>query len=206
MTTPAPNWVSFDANKTQGLDLLGLRAPVQAISNELLNGLTSVTPKLRYLSVLTWIIWRYAQLRLPNEWSAFAKFAAAQEAVFVMANLLYSRAIGNLVGRDKALAPIDSNKRALPLDRLVQNIAANIYASATRQLKLTFEGDSGLYGLSKERGFPLALAFDKIVGRTAYGSRLVRRRTLERVRRDHLEELAKDISLDSIPPRERPFS
>lgn len=49
MPAPTPDWVSFDASKTQGLDLLlGLRAPVQATGNELTNGLTSVTPKLRY--------------------------------------------------------------------------------------------------------------------------------------------------------------
>jgi hypothetical protein len=31
MPQPAPDWISFDADKTEGLDLLGLRAPVQAI-------------------------------------------------------------------------------------------------------------------------------------------------------------------------------
>ena len=59
MPIPPPDWITFDANKTRGLDLLGLRAPVQEIGNGLLNGLTSVTPKLRYLSVLSWIVWRY---------------------------------------------------------------------------------------------------------------------------------------------------
>jgi len=88
MPIPAPDWITFDANKTQGLDLLGLRAPVQQIGNDLLNGLTSVTPKLRYLSVLTWIAWRYAQARLPDDDDAFTEFAAAQEAVIVMANVL----------------------------------------------------------------------------------------------------------------------
>ena len=36
-------------------------------------------------------------------------------------------------------------------------------------MKLTFKTDVGLYGVSKERGLALALAFDKIIGRTAYG-------------------------------------
>src|SRR5262245_53066369 len=102
MQVPPPEWVSFDANKTQGLDLLGLRAPVQSIGNELLNGLTSVTPKLRYLSVVAWIAWRYSQARLPNEWKAFTEFAAAQEAAIVMANVLHGPDIRNLVGVDKA--------------------------------------------------------------------------------------------------------
>jgi hypothetical protein len=87
MPTPAADWVSFDADVADGLDLLGLRAPVQAIGNELFNGVTTVTPKLRYFSVLTWIILRYARARLPDAWTPFVEFAAAQEAVVVMANL-----------------------------------------------------------------------------------------------------------------------
>jgi hypothetical protein len=66
MSQPVPEWVSFDAVKTTGLDLLGLRAPVQQISNELFNGVTTITPKLRYLSVISWILWRYSQARLVN--------------------------------------------------------------------------------------------------------------------------------------------
>jgi hypothetical protein len=72
-------------SKTQGLDLLGLRGPVQQIGNGLLNGLTSVTPKLRYLSVLSWIVWRYAEARLPDDDNAFTEFAAAQARAGVAA-------------------------------------------------------------------------------------------------------------------------
>lgn len=39
---PAPDWVSFQAEKTKGLNLLGLRAPVQRIGNDLLNGVASL--------------------------------------------------------------------------------------------------------------------------------------------------------------------
>ena len=60
MTLPAPDWISFQADRAEGLDLLGLR-PVQQIGNQRFDGVTTVTPKLRYLSVLAWIIWRYAR-------------------------------------------------------------------------------------------------------------------------------------------------
>jgi hypothetical protein len=53
MVATALDWVSFGAEKTEGLDLLGLRAPVQLIGNDLFDGITTVTPKIRYLSVLT---------------------------------------------------------------------------------------------------------------------------------------------------------
>lgn len=107
MSQPVPEWVSFDAVKTTGLDLLGLRAPVQQISNELFNGVTTITPKLRYLSVITWILWRYSQARLPDKKSTFMEFAAAQEAVIVMANRLHDRTTTNLVGVGEA----DVNRR-----------------------------------------------------------------------------------------------
>jgi hypothetical protein len=45
MPQPAPDWISFDAEKAESLDLLGLRAPVQRIGNQLFNGVTTVTPK-----------------------------------------------------------------------------------------------------------------------------------------------------------------
>ena len=159
MPAPTPDWVSFDASKTQGLDLLGLRAPVQAIGNELLNGLTSVTPKLRYLSVVTWIIRRYSQARLPDDWAAFVQFSAAQEAVIVMANVLHDRAILNLIGVGKARSLVDAGRRTLPLDPLVQNIAFNIYASSSRQLGLTFQTDSGLLRIIRGAGTTTCACF-----------------------------------------------
>ena len=78
--------------------MLGLRAPVQQIGNQRFDGVTTVTPKLRYPSVLTWIIWRYSQARLPDAWGPFEQFIEAQEAMIVLAYRLKSRDIGNLVG------------------------------------------------------------------------------------------------------------
>jgi hypothetical protein len=114
MTVPVPDWVSFEADKTAGLDLLGLRAPVQALGNELFDGVTTVTPKLRYMSVISWIVWRYAQARLPEKRSSFFEFAAAQESAFVMANRLKSRAVTQLVGVEGADDALDSGKKTLP--------------------------------------------------------------------------------------------
>jgi hypothetical protein len=203
MPIPAPDWITFDASKTQGLDLLGLRAPVQEIGNGLLNGLTSVTPKLRYLSVLCWIVWRYAQARLPDDDDAFTKFAAAQEAVIVMANVLRDPSVLRLVGVGKADDLLNSGRRVLPLEPLVRNIAFNIYAAASRQLGLTFESNSGLHGLFEQRGLRLALAFDEVVGTTTYGRRLAKQRSLDRIPRSDIEELSKKISLDILPRGEK---
>jgi hypothetical protein len=181
---------------------------VQQIGNHLLNGLTSVTPKLRYLPFLAWIIWKYAEARRPDDSSAFQDFAAAQEAAVVMANLLNDLARGRstlrLIGVDKARSLLNSNTRSFPLKALADNIAFGIYASATLQLNLTFQkADTRLYGLSKERGLPLAQAFDRTIGSTRYAARLARRRLLDSASRTDIEELGRRICLDDLPAREK---
>ncbi|HZT26569.1 MAG TPA: hypothetical protein VFA57_12770 [Pseudolabrys sp.] len=204
MTQPAPDWISFEADKTEGLDLLGLRAPVQQIGNQRFNGVTTVTPKLRYLSVLTWIIWRYSHARLPNAWRPFERFIEAQEALIVLANRLKSREIGNLVGVTKADELLDSGRQNFPLQRLVQQTAFNVYVTTSRQLHLTHdETDGVLPGLTKEHGLKLAQAFDAVIRDTAYGRQLERRPTIDRASRDAVEELADGVFLDRIPRGER---
>jgi len=208
MQTPPPDWVSLGAQKTQGLDLLGLRAPVQAVGNHLLNGLTSVTPKIRYLSVLAWIAWHYAEGRLPAARSSFIEFASAQEAAIVMANLLNDRknkkTTLSLVGVGNARIKLDSKGAYLSLEPLVNIIAFLIYASAGVQLRLIFEDEqSGIYGLTTERGEPLAKAFENIVGQTDYGRLLTNNRGVARVRRNLIEDLGGRISLDKIPAKEK---
>lgn len=203
MSQPVPEWVSFGAVPTVGLDLLGLRAPVQQISNELFNGVTTITPKLRYLSVINWILWRYSQAKLPDDTSSFMQFAAAQEAVIVMANLLHDKTTINLVGMGEAGNLLRDNERRVPLKQLVQNIAFNAYISSTRQLHMTRLTDTGFNGLVKERGVPLAKEFDKIIQRSSYGARLAKKPRLDTVLRSDLEEIAKDVSLAAIPRGER---
>ena len=60
-----------------------------------------------------------------------------------MANILHDKSTRNLVGVGKAGDLLTKGRRTVPLQRLVQNIAFNIYVSASRQLNLTHEMDSG---------------------------------------------------------------
>ena len=203
MSVPVPDWVSFEADKTAGLDLLGLRAPVQQLSNRLFDGVTTVTPKLRYLSLISWIVWRYAHARLPDDRSSFLEFAAAQESAFVMANRSKSRSIIQLVGAQGADTELDTGKKKLDLKRLTKNIGFNIYVAASRQLNLTKEADSGLSKLSEERGEVLAKEFDKALKDTAYAARLAKTPRTAKISRDELNELAKPLSVVTIPRGER---
>lgn len=203
MSMPVPDWVSFNADETGGLDLLGLRAPVQFIGNGLFDGVTTITPKLRYMSVITWIIWRYAEARLPEKRSSFFEFAAAQECAFVMANRTLGRNVNNLVGVGGADNELDSGKNTLPLRKLTLNIALNAYIASSRQLNLTSQADHGLNKLSEERGLALAKEFEKVVHGTAYGARLAKTPSTDKITRDELEELAQAMSIIAIPRGER---
>lgn len=84
----------------------------------------------------------------------------------------------------------------------MQQIALNIYASSSEQLGLTFPSDSGVLGLSKERGAKLADAFDRCVGQTRYAKRLAATKNFLRIPRKEIDELAKRFSLDDLPARE----
>ena len=58
------------------VDLLGLRLPVQFIGGTLLDGVTTVTPSVRYLAFRAWLIHRYGQTGRADSWQAFTDFAA----------------------------------------------------------------------------------------------------------------------------------
>lgn len=49
LSPSAPSWVDFAPKSQRGLDLLGLRLPVQAIGLSLLNAVTTIAPKVRAL-------------------------------------------------------------------------------------------------------------------------------------------------------------
>jgi hypothetical protein len=203
MDSLVPDWVSFDADKTVGLDLLGLRAPVQRIGNELFDGITTVTPKIRYLSVLTWIAHRYVRTRLPNEWSHFVKFAQIQEAVIVLSNRMQSRTTRNLVGVEKADVLLGAEGQSVPLSRLARNIAYNIYVTTSRQLHLTHEQGSVIGGLTEERGLKLAEAFEAQIADSAYDRALNKNPHVDSIKRSHLEEIADAVSIDAVPAAEQ---
>lgn len=61
---PTPTWVDLFRDPQPGLDLTGLRAVAQVISGELLDGISTVTPSVRYLSLRAWIVNAYRQKRI----------------------------------------------------------------------------------------------------------------------------------------------
>jgi hypothetical protein len=201
--TAIPKWVASGAEEISGLDLLGLRLPVQDIGYRLLDGVTSVTPQVRYLSYVAWIADRYRNSGLPDSWQEYYRFSASIEAAFVMANLLHDPNTSGLIGPVVGRTRLAEEETKLSLDSLVRNLAISIYANVSTQLYLTFQSPTGASGLTEERGIGLAREFEDLVGGTAFAQRLQDDPTLDHILRTELEELGSVVALGALSEAER---
>ena len=64
-----PKWAIDETNTAGGLDLLGLRNVAQTISNHCLNGITTISPQVRYLGIRSWFIQIYEKCGLADSYS-----------------------------------------------------------------------------------------------------------------------------------------
>ncbi len=198
-----PSWVEKLPPKT-GLDLLGLRNPVLSIGNIYLSGITTITPTIRYLSIRSWIIWKYAHLGLPDSLNVMRKFSSKIESAIVFGNLLNKRDTYGLIGRNEGVHFIESGVNPLPLERLVKGqLALDIYTGPALQLGIGQDVDSEVYGLSKERGLPLALEIDRQIQNIKFYRYVDKIQNAEAIERDVLYELGSILHVENVPEVER---
>ncbi len=202
-TIQAPTWVSSGAVITGGLDLLGLRLPVQFIGGTLLDGVTTVTPSVRYLAFRAWLIHRYGQSGQPDSWQNFTDFAARIESALVLGNLTQDRSIGGLIGADQALVRLDANTPRVAISALVKSPASTIYAGPSDQLGITRSRVDAVPALIAERGVPLATALDRTLSRVPLIEHLLSKHDLADASIDDLRELGAVARIDQIPDDER---
>ncbi len=197
-----PTWVEKLPPKT-GLDLLGLRNPVLSIGNIYLSGITTITPTIRYLSIRAWIIWKYAQLALPDSLKVMREFSSKIESAIVFGNLLNKRDTFGLIGRNEGVHIIERDVDPLPLERLVKGpIALDIYTGPSLQLGIGQEVDSEVYGLSKERGLPLALEIDRQIKNTKFYQYVDDIVNIDAIKKDILHELGSVLHVENMPDSE----
>lgn len=200
---PEPSWVDSGAAVINGLDLLGLRLPVQNIGNSLINGVTTITPLVRYLSFRAWMIHVYVQARMPNRWKSFREFASRAEAAIALGNMMINPAAVNVIGADEARELVNSGTDPLPLKALVKQLAVNVYGNPFEQLGLKNPDKTEVPGLSTERGFPLAQQVHEQLARCRLGRELAKGEPLDYAERDALEEFGSLASVNDIPGAER---
>lgn len=198
-SAPAPSWVDPGPGQGRGYDLLGLRLPAQARSNTLLDGVTTVTKTVRYLSIQAWLAHRYAQAGRPGAEEPFYNFAAGAEAAVAFGNLLNEYDREGVIGAFKARALIRSDEDPLPLHPLVDQIGARIYAGPSSQLLLQQDDDSPVPRLTRERGFPLAEALASAVSSCELGRLLNAGECPVEATREELAELGRLVDVGDIP-------
>ena len=115
-----PEWVENEAKEAGGLDLLGLRNVAQSIGNYCLNGITTISPQIRYLAIRSWIIQMYAECQLPDDYSTFLKFGSKLEAAVAIGTFINNPNIIGVVGGTKASEIIEKSGTTVKIERLVQ--------------------------------------------------------------------------------------
>ncbi len=203
MLEAIPEWVEPQGKPNRGLDLTGLRLPVDAISTYQLIGITTATPRIRFLSFRAWIIKAFSESELSNSNEAFAGFATRVETAIIFAILLNNRDLPYLPGVTKALETIDEGSDLIALEKLVDNLGYETYAGTSYNLLLGYANDNGAPGLTQERGVPLADVFQGLINQTAFFKTLKADPTLDAVSRQDLTELGQAINLEEISAAER---
>ena len=200
----APSWVNFAPDSRRGLDLLGLRLPVQTIGLSLLNAVTTIAPKVRYLSFRTFIAdaYRTAPGPPPDSYNAFMSFAVPAETAFALGNTLVEPDATNIVGIGKASELLEAETELIALERLVVQLALNLYGQPAETLGLVGTPD-GAPWIGKDLGHRLAQALRESWGSTALGRRLLRGEILESADREDLKEFGKACSVDKLLDEER---
>lgn len=202
-TIEAPEWVDSGSELTGGLDLLGLRNPVQTIGGTLLDGVTTVSPSIRYIGFRAWLIHRYAESRRPDSWRAFTDFAGYAESALVLGNLSRERSIYGLIGADEGVVRLDASSAMVKLSALVKTPATTVYAGPSDQLGVSWVRDDKVPGLSGERGKPLALVLEGRLGKIPLVGKIFADHPPDEVSREELDELGEAARIDRIPGTER---
>ncbi|WP_435751846.1 hypothetical protein [Thauera sp. AutoDN2] len=198
-----PEWIRSGAEITGGLDLLGLRLPVQFIGGTLLDGVTTVTPSVRYLAFRAWLVHRYGQTGQSDDWQTYTDFAARIESALVLGNLTQDRTISGLIGADQALVRLEAGTPQVEVSSLVKSPASTIYAGPSDQLGLSKTRDNLVPALVDTRGLPLAQAVHQRLARVPLLERLVSEPNLTQATLDDLRELGTVARIDQIPDDER---
>ena len=204
LSPAAPSWVDFAPNSLRGLDLLGLRLPVQAIGLSLLNAVTTIAPKVRYLSFRTFIAdaYRTAPGPPPDSYDAFMSFALPAEVAFAMGNTLVAPDATNIVGIGKASELLETEGDLIALEKLVAQPALNIYGQPAATLGLVGTGD-GAPWIGKDVGHRLAQELRESWGSTTLGRRLLEGETLDAANREDLKEFGEACSINKLLEEER---
>jgi hypothetical protein len=83
-----PYWTAEIYNKDSGQDYLGLRAVQGRMTDYLMPGIITITPRARYFSFYSWVLMEYSRQH-PEGWS-LKRFMRRREQLFILANIAFA--------------------------------------------------------------------------------------------------------------------
>jgi hypothetical protein len=173
------------------------------IGNALLDGITTVTPNIRYLGVLCWITKVYWEQRGSDDYQDYLQFSRSVESAIVFGNLLVDPKATGLVGSDDASETL-LGEGPVSLASQVKAIATTIYAGPAEQLGLiSYSPTTDVPRLTSSRGMKLANAMHQAARKTALGRKFSEGDIPSSASREELRELGAALELQELPDSER---
>ncbi len=207
VSAPAPAWVDTLDVPAGGQDFLGLRAAPQRLGYALMDGITTVTPHIRYLALRQWMLDAYWRQARPDKAAGFREFALRVECAIVVGNLLAGRQDTFLVGSTQAAERLELGEDMIALGPVVKNPGAGIYAGACAQLGLETAVIDGtprpVSAPTVERGAGLAKVVDAQLRSTRLGAMISDFGPPESASRADLLEFGAAVHLDRWSDAER---
>ena len=150
-------WGDDLLDTTQGLDVLGVRGIDQAVELSLVNGITTISQRARYFTILPWAIGEYLVGRASEgfDWGGFTAYLSRVEFLILAA----SRMDSELNGAD-ASGALGANLHQERLAKLIDGVAVTFpddsngamlgtYLAPCRTIGLLLDGDDTIpYRLS----------------------------------------------------------
>ena len=145
----------------------------------------------------------YAKCQLPDDYSTFLKFGSKLEGAVAIGTLLNNPNMTGIVGGTKASEIIERGESLIEPERLVKQLVLNMYTGPSTDLNIAFHRDSGITGLTKERGQLLAEAIMEKVKNAQIVKKILDSNEIGSYTHSELLELGKILSIDNIPHDER---
>jgi hypothetical protein len=177
-----PEWIEATFRFTPGLDPIGIRALTAGrIVAPLVPGILALSDRARYLSLFTWLLWRYADQRRPAITSALSTYLLRREYEFGIAVRLCTRDCGSSpVGMDRIGPAISAQPAAYERNESVKSQLGGYglyYRTPMRVMDLVRLPGTALGGeaiqidvlnRTEPQALALAEAFNAAVADTAY--------------------------------------
>ena len=195
-----PIWPDAESQATRGQDLLGLRNVAQTIGNDCLNGITTISPMVRNLSLRSWYIKMFKEYGLEQ---GFNEFTDNLERTVAIGTVLHKPNINGVVGITKALEIIERDEEHIIIEKLVKTAPVmTTYKGPAEALDISFD-DNGNIGLTTDRGLPLADTVMTQVKNTEIVKKIIKNKKIHSFSREELNEIGQILSVDQVPDEER---